>query len=131
MDKKPENAFKIGGRWINRSEDGKPEILFPIRHFRLILQLMKKHLSVALVAACLLTGCKSPGHVDPGILNRVSQGMTKQQVIQAVGGPESVAADGNTETLYYVEERPWWQWRRMQVKLVDGKVVSYGEANPK
>ena len=55
--------------------------------------------------------------------------MTKQEVIQAVGSPESVAAEGNTESLYYVEERPWWQWARMQIKLVDGKVVSYGEVN--
>jgi hypothetical protein len=57
--------------------------------------------------------------------------MTKDQVIQAAGRPESVSAEGNTESLYYVEERPWWQWVRMQVKLVYGKVVSYGEAAPK
>jgi len=96
-----------------------------------MLRAMKKYLSLVLVAASLLAGCKSPGHVDPGVLSRISQGMTREQVIQAVGSPESVAAAGNTETLYYVEERPWWQWVRVQVKLVDGKVVSYGEANPK
>ena len=39
-----------------------------------------------------------------------SQGMTKEEVVRAIGVPESASAEGNTETLYYVEERPWWQW---------------------
>lgn len=87
-----------------------------------------KHLSVLFLLLALLSGCKATGHVDPGVLSRVNLGMTKQEVIKAVGNPESNAAEGNTETLYYTEERPWWQWVKMQVKLVDGKVVSYGEA---
>lgn len=87
-----------------------------------------KHLSTLLLLVVWLSGCKATGHVDPGVLSRVSLGMTKQEVIKAVGNPESNAAEGNTETLYYVEERPWWQWVRMQVKIVNGKVVSYGEA---
>ena len=87
-----------------------------------------KYLSILLLTcvACLC-GCKATGHIDPGVISRVSIGMTRPQVITAVGAPESDAAEGNTETMYYVEERPWWQWARVQVKLVDGKVISYGE----
>jgi outer membrane protein assembly factor BamE (lipoprotein component of BamABCDE complex) len=91
---------------------------------------MKKYLTI-LALSGLLCGCKSPGHVDPGVLSHLSLGMSKEQVIETVGRPESDAAEGNKETLYYVEERPWWQWKRMQVKLVDGKVVSYGEVGAK
>jgi len=87
-----------------------------------------KHSSVLLLLLVWLAGCKATGHIDPGVVSRVSPGMTKPEVIKAIGNPESSAAESNTETLYYVEERPWWQWVRMQVKLVDGKVVSYGEA---
>ena len=87
-----------------------------------------KYLSILIVAtAALLSGCQATGHIDPGMMSRVDLGMTRSQVITAIGAPESDSAEGNNETMFYVEERPWWQWERMQVKLVDGKVVSYGE----
>lgn len=89
---------------------------------------MKKLFILTVASAAILSGCKAPGHIDPGVISRVGLGMTRPQVITALGRPESDGAEGNTETMYYVEERPWWQWVRMQVKLVDGKVVSYGEA---
>jgi outer membrane protein assembly factor BamE (lipoprotein component of BamABCDE complex) len=89
---------------------------------------MKKFSIFILAAAAVLSGCKSTGHIDPGVIGRVDVGMTRPQVITAIGRPESEGAEANTETMYYVEERPWWQWVRVQVKLVDGKVVSYGEA---
>src|SRR5437879_1215914 len=76
----------------------------------------------------LLAGCgTTPGHIDPGKIPKISAGMTKQEVIAAIGVPETASVDGKAETLYYVEERPWWQWVRIQVKLIDGKVVSFGE----
>jgi outer membrane protein assembly factor BamE (lipoprotein component of BamABCDE complex) len=89
---------------------------------------MKYLYILILASAALLCGCKATGHIDPGIISRVDLGMTRSQVITAIGAPESDAAEGNAETMFYVEERPWWQWVRMQVKLIDGKVVSYGEA---
>jgi outer membrane protein assembly factor BamE (lipoprotein component of BamABCDE complex) len=86
-------------------------------------------LALVLFSLALLAGCAtSTGHIDPGKMPSISPGMTKQEVIRSLGPPESASADGSTETLYYVEERPWWQWARMQVKFVDGKVVSFGEA---
>ena len=30
------------------------------------------------------------------------------------------------EVLRYIEERPWWQDVSFQVRIVDGKVISYG-----
>jgi outer membrane protein assembly factor BamE (lipoprotein component of BamABCDE complex) len=86
-----------------------------------------KYLSILILAlAAFLSGCKATGHIDPGVIDKVSLGMTRPQVITAIGAPESDGAEGNTETMFYTEERPWWQWERVQVKLVDGKVVSYG-----
>jgi outer membrane protein assembly factor BamE (lipoprotein component of BamABCDE complex) len=90
---------------------------------------MKKWLCVALFG--LLVGCASTppaGHIPPGRISGVRIGMTKDEVIGAVGTPESVSATKDQETLYYVEERPWWQWVRIAVKLKDGKVTEFGEA---
>jgi len=53
--------------------------------------------------------------------------MTKQEVLSAIGPPESAAAGKGEETLFYVEERPWWQWARIRVYIVDGKVKEFGE----
>ena len=91
---------------------------------------MKKFIPILLLSA-LLAGCKATGHVDTGTLSAITVGMTRDQVIDAVGRPETASAHDNLETMYYVEERPWWQWKRIQVKLVDGKVVSFGEEHAK
>ena len=82
----------------------------------------------ALIFALLLFGCAStPGHIQPGQISRISVGMTKQEVLSALGPPESAAAGKGEETLIYVEERPWWQWARIRVHIVDGKVTEFGE----
>lgn len=54
--------------------------------------------------------------------------MPKQDVINLFGPPESASANDQQETLMYVEERPWWNWRKVNVVIVDGKVASFGEA---
>ena len=82
----------------------------------------------ALIFALFLFGCAStPGHIQPGTISRISVGMTKQEVLSAIGPPESAAAGKGEETLFYVEERPWWQWARIRVYIVDGKVKEFGE----
>ena len=74
----------------------------------------------------LLFGCATPGgHIKPGDPSLVSIGMTKEEVIQKLGKPENVTADGKSETLSYVLERPWWQDKPFHVKIVDGKVASF------
>jgi outer membrane protein assembly factor BamE (lipoprotein component of BamABCDE complex) len=84
--------------------------------------------AVGAVGFLFFIGCRSTGHVDPGEMSRVSLGMTKQEVISSVGPPQTIAAEGRTETLYYLEERPWWRQAKLQVRITDGKVVSFGEA---
>jgi outer membrane protein assembly factor BamE (lipoprotein component of BamABCDE complex) len=89
---------------------------------------MKNFICVLLLG--LILGCASTppaGHIQPGTMSRISIGMTRQEVINAIGEPETVSATKDSETLYYVEERPWWQWSRIAVKIENGKVVQFGE----
>jgi hypothetical protein len=58
-------------------------------------------------------------------LSRISIGMTKDEVSKHIEKPEHVTADGQSETLNYILERPWWQDRPFRVKLVNGKVSSF------
>lgn len=79
-----------------------------------------------LAVLSLLLGCGTPrGHIKAGEPSRISIGMTKEQVVRILGNPENVNADAHSETLSYILERPWWQDKPFQVKLVDGKVVSF------
>jgi outer membrane protein assembly factor BamE (lipoprotein component of BamABCDE complex) len=90
---------------------------------------MKNYLCILLLA--WLVGCATTppaGHIPPGRISNITVGMTKEQVISAIGPPESMTAIKDAETLYYVEERPWWQWVRLQVRIKDGKVTDFGEA---
>ena len=78
------------------------------------------------VLTLCMVGCATPGgHIKAGDPSVISIGMTKEQVIQKLGKPESVTADGQSETLSYVLERPWWQDKPFRVKLANGKVQSY------
>ncbi len=90
---------------------------------------MKNYFCILLLG--LLLGCASTptsGHILPGRISNITIGMTKEQVISAIGPPESMSATKDQETLIYVEERPWWQWKTIAVKLKDGKVTEFGEA---
>jgi hypothetical protein len=87
-----------------------------------------KSLKAVLLGALLIAlvnGCRAPGHVKAGEPERICVGMSKEEVIKHLGRPEYVAADGKSETLNYVLERPWWQDKPFRVKLVGGKVESY------
>ena len=89
---------------------------------------MKNYICALLLG--LIVGCASAppaGHIQPGKISHISVGMTRQEVINAIGEPESVSAAKDSETLYYVEERPWWQWARIAVKIENGKVIQFGE----
>jgi SmpA / OmlA family len=78
-----------------------------------------------LLAALLLTGC-----VETQLMNKLSVGMTKQQVIAAIGRPDSVSAVGRVEMLkYFLTEDSWsgaggWY----VVALGDGRVMEFGAA---
>jgi outer membrane protein assembly factor BamE (lipoprotein component of BamABCDE complex) len=67
------------------------------------------------------------GHVRPGATAHLEIGMPKARVIQLLGTPLSVNAAGGTETLVYLEERPWWNWVKIGVHCTNGAVASFGE----
>jgi hypothetical protein len=64
-------------------------------------------------------------------MNRVSLGMTKKEVISAIGNPDSMSASGDTEFLIYhlasPKELVASQLRQYFVRIKEGKVDAYGE----
>ena len=88
-----------------------------------------KKLLAAFSFVLLLTSCAFNGDK----LSRISIGMTKQDIINTLGKPKTQSARGNVEVLHYVGETGWSQgqlgFRHSDygfVRLVDGKVESYG-----
>ena len=59
-------------------------------------------------------------------MTRISQGMSKADVIRQLGEPRTVGGGGGVEVLHYMEDRGWWQFDYYFVRLVEGKVESYG-----
>lgn len=94
---------------------------------------MKPKNWIAVLLLGLIIGCASPNGIDDregrlkaGESTKVALGMSKLEVMRALGKPETISADSNSETLFYRLERPWWNDRPFKVQLVDGKVVSFG-----
>lgn len=88
-----------------------------------------------LILSLLLTGCASSEHMFSNYMaadmNKISLGMTKQQVIQQLGTPMGVSAQNGVEYLSYslsdtMQEAIAWQTHRFYVRLVNGHVDSYG-----
>jgi hypothetical protein len=82
---------------------------------------------ILLLSAFCISGCLTPA----SNINAVRLGMTKAEVLAAMGPPSSVTADQTAEYLNYslaegirtgytATQTPY------EVKLVNGKVVSYG-----
>ena len=78
------------------------------------------------LAFFLLCGCATPDR-----MNRLSIGMTKAEVIDQLGSPDSSAGQGNAEVLKYQlgNDHPLTHrgWETYFVRLVSGKVESYGK----
>ncbi|SRR6266540_1579165 len=80
---------------------------------------------------CLLAGCSSTnsGFAKPN-LSRISVGMTKSEVIAALGKPDETATHGQTEYLKYGWDNPWDGRRAVAewyfVRLIGGRVESFG-----
>ena len=80
-----------------------------------------------LLSALILTlaGCTGTS----AKLNRVALGMTKAEVVRAIGRPDTISAKGNTEYLIYLWGRPKelvGDPNEYFVRLKDGRVDSYG-----
>ena len=88
----------------------------------------------AIVLLFWLIGCasdpirqKNVGHLKPGATAHLNIGMPKSEVLRLFGPPISANADGNSEVLIYVEERPWWNWVKIAVTVTNGSVARYGD----
>ena len=74
-----------------------------------------------LILVVFLAGCAT----TPEKMNRLSVGMTKSEVLDAMGKPSSTASPGKgVETLRY---REFYANTTYFVRLIDGMVDSYGE----
>ena len=74
----------------------------------------------------ILTSC---AHFTGAHMSRINPGMSKAEVIKQLREPKSVGGAGSVEVLHYVEDKGWWQFDYYFVRLVDGKVESYGPEN--
>ena len=79
---------------------------------------------LGLLIICAVTACTTTKK-----MNDVSLGMTKAQVISAMGAPKSTSASGTTEYLNYrLYEGYHDQYgAEFYVRLVNGRVDSYGK----
>ena len=75
-----------------------------------------------LAIVIVFTSCAHTGRR----MNQISIGMSKVEVIQALGNPRSVGAKNKIEVLHYRDDNGFWQYDYYYVRLVDDKVESYG-----
>lgn len=86
---------------------------------------------LAVIAVLLLAGCQAVVYGTASDFDKVAIGMSKQQVIETLGSPVSVSADGDKSEEYLIYKRmkhavSAWP-RTYSVTLRGGKVVKYGE----
>ena len=85
---------------------------------------MKTKILIIGLAALLAAGCQTPSTQ----LNKVHLGMSEAEVVKILGEPASKAEskDGSTTLYYTLRENMGSINSPYSVKLVDGKVDSYG-----
>jgi hypothetical protein len=93
---------------------------------------MRKTLIAAVaLASAALSGCQAMVYGTASDFEKLSIGMDRAQVVQALGSPVSVAADGEKGEEYMVYKRMKHavsEWPRTYlVTLKNGKVIRYGE----
>jgi len=79
---------------------------------------------VIFIAVIFLFGCAGSSKK----MNQLKLGMTKQEVIEAIGEPTNTSAKRNTEYLNYQLTTGGFFTNVYYVKLQDGKVDAYGQA---
>ncbi len=83
-----------------------------------------------LFVSSLLAGCQAAMYGTAADFNRLSIGMTRPEVVRAIGQPNTVTADAqkNEEHLIYrrMAQVVGWTPRNYDVTLVDGRVVRFG-----
>ena len=85
----------------------------------------------AVIVVIFLAGCQAIVYGTASDFEKISLGMTKEQVVQTIGSPVSVSADGDKGEEYLIYKRMKHaisEWpRTYSVTLRGGKVVKYGE----
>jgi hypothetical protein len=76
-------------------------------------------------SVALLFGCA--GLYSYQKMNQLKIDMTKQEVIEVLGAPNSTSAAANVEYLKYRINTGLFDSAEYYVRLLDGKVESYGE----
>jgi hypothetical protein len=59
-------------------------------------------------------------------MTRINPGMPKADVVRVLGKPAYESGREGVEVLHYRQNEAWWQHSDYFVRLVDGKVESYG-----
>lgn len=93
---------------------------------------MRKTAGLAIcLGALFLSGCQSMIYGTAADMDKLSLGMTKEQVIKTLGSPVSTSMDGDKheeQLIYKRMKHAVSDWpRTYQVKLRDDKVVKWGE----
>jgi hypothetical protein len=78
------------------------------------------------LSVAFLFGCAGAGSFQR--MNNLKIGMTKQEVIEAIGVPNSISATRNVEYLKYRIDTGLFSTDKYYVRLVNGKVESYGQS---
>jgi len=79
---------------------------------------------IIFIAVVFLFGCAGSSKK----MNRLKLGMTKQEVIEAIGEPASTSAKRDKEYLNYHLTTGGFYTNVYYVRLLDGKVDAYGQA---
>lgn len=83
--------------------------------------------TVIVLFAC--ASCQNPGEIRPPQFARVSLGMTKPELLAAIGQPQSVSANHNYEVLRYYEDHGRWVHVFHEFVFVDGRLKLFGVAD--
>jgi len=78
---------------------------------------------IIFIAVAFLLGCAGAGQK----MNSLKIGMTKQEVIEAIGAPNSSSGSRNVEYLKYESNTGVFSSDEYYVRLMDGKVDAYGK----
>ena len=80
-------------------------------------------LLVALLSVLLLVGCAASAKK----MNRLQLGMTKPEVIEAIGQPDSTSSRQDVQLMKYRLRADGLWTTTYYVRLQDGKVEAYGQ----
>jgi hypothetical protein len=83
-----------------------------------------KRIIIIFLSVAFLLGCAESFQR----INNLKIGMTKQEVIEAIGVPNSISATRNVEYLKYRINTGLFSTDKYYVRLVNGKVESYGQS---